>query len=161
MDAVERRFHLLVAGAGLAVAAGVAAAIVLAFAGSSKAGPTKAEYFARMAIVCRSYGARLDRIPPPIDLAIPGDVISQVSRALPVLEAQERSLRALRPPKELRARIEQWLGLLVRRNQGLAEARRSARRPDLGGMGRGWGQFFESKARASALARRIGVPNPC
>jgi hypothetical protein len=38
---------------GLLVAGAIAAGIVLAFSGNSKAAPTKAEYFARVAEICR------------------------------------------------------------------------------------------------------------
>jgi hypothetical protein len=48
------------------VAAAVAAGVVLVSSGSSEAAPTKSQYFARVAAICRTYGPKLDKISPPI-----------------------------------------------------------------------------------------------
>ena len=55
---------LLATACGL-LTAGVATVLVLVFSAESKAEPTRAQYLAQVAAVCRVYGPRLDRIRPP------------------------------------------------------------------------------------------------
>ena len=82
MAAMPRRSYLLLGLACAAVAAAVAVAIVLAFGtGSSQAAPTKSQYFARVAAICRLYGPKLDKIPPPYDITIPALITSRCGRS--------------------------------------------------------------------------------
>jgi hypothetical protein len=64
----------------------IGATAVLVFSASSRAEPTRAEYFERVAAICRVYGPRLDRIRPP-DVAEPANVIDAIVRALPLARA--------------------------------------------------------------------------
>jgi hypothetical protein len=142
------------------VAGSIVAGFVLAFSGSSQAAPTKSQYFGRVAAICRRYGPRLDKVPPPYDIAIPGVVASSVEKALPILEAETRAVRALRPPEGLKSRIARWLVLNDRANAKLAEALRQARLPNLGAMGIAYVAFLRQGAEAEHLGRAIGFPRP-
>jgi hypothetical protein len=95
---MPKRYHLWVWGACLVVTGVIAAGIVLAFSGESSAAPTRAEYFAQIAAICRVYGPELDKLDPPHDIAIPGEVAGPVSTALPLVVAEQREVRAVRPP---------------------------------------------------------------
>ena len=66
---MNRRWYAILGGTFTLVAAGIATAIVLTFSGTSEAAPTKSQYFARVAAICRLYGPKLDKIPPPVDIS--------------------------------------------------------------------------------------------
>src|SRR5581483_5416867 len=85
---MTRRARLLASLAAILVAGGVAAVLVLAFGNSSsQAAPTKAVYFRRVAKICGVYGPKLDQVTPPQDVTIPGEVVTSLSRAIPIIEA--------------------------------------------------------------------------
>jgi hypothetical protein len=111
VDSSSRRWYLFL-GAGCAlVTGGVAAGLVLAFSGSSQAAPTKEAYFARVAAICRVYGPQLDKVPAPADIAAPGEIVSSVEKALPVLVAETRALGKLPVPDQLGAKLARWFDL--------------------------------------------------
>ena len=145
----------------LLIAGGIAAGIVLAFTGSSKAAPTKAEYFARVAAICRVYGPRLDKISPPHDIAIPGEVAGPVKLALPLVVAETRELRALRPPEELAPQVEHWLALKDRAIATLRRTLREALLPDVRRMGPDWLLFVDQVEAAGKAGGKIGFPKVC
>jgi hypothetical protein len=143
------------------VAGAIATGIVLAFTGSSKAAPTKAEYFARVAAICRVYGPKLDKISPPHDIAIPGEVAGPVSLALPLVVAETRELRALRPPEELAPQVEHWLALKDRAIVTLKRTLREALIPDVRRMGPDWLRFVDELEAAAHAGGKIGFPRIC
>jgi hypothetical protein len=143
------------------VAGGTAAGIILAFTGTSSAAPTRAEYFARVAAICRAYGPKLDKISPPHDIAIPGEVAGPVSLALPLVVAETREVRALRPPKELAAEVKHWLALKQRANETLKRTLREALLPDIRQMGPDWLRFLDEREAAGKAGGKIGFPSAC
>ena len=143
------------------VVGGIAGGVVFAFSGTSQAAPTKAEYFARVAAICRVYGPQLDRISPPYDIAIPGEVAGPVSVALPLVVAETRELRALQPPKELAAQVEHWLAVKERAIATLRRTLREALIPDVRQMGPDWLRFVDQQRRAAEAGRKIGFPRVC
>jgi hypothetical protein len=153
--------HVLLWAACLLVAGGIASGIVLAFSGTSEAAPTKAEYFARVAAICRVYGPLLDRISPPRDIAIPGEVAGPVRLALPLVVAETRELRALRTPRDLASRVELWLALKDRAIATLKRTLREALLPDVRRMGPDWLLFLDQSAAAAAVGGKIGFPKVC
>jgi hypothetical protein len=155
-----RRRYLALGAACALVAAAVAGGIVLVFSDSSQAAPTKAQYFARVAAICRIYGPKLDKVPPPTDIAIPGVVASSVGKALPIIEAQAAAVHALRPPAELRAKIARWIVLDDRTIAKLRESLRLAREPNLSQMGVTYIQFLQAGRAAKQLGQSIGFPHP-
>ncbi len=155
-----RRWHLLLGASCALVAAGVAAAIVVAFPGTSEAAPTRAQFLARVAAVCRVYGPQLDRVPPPTDIAVPGEVATSVEKALPLLQAESKAVRALRSPSELKARLARWHALNDHSLARLEDALRAAREPDLSTMGVAYVQFLLDGQRAEKVGRTIGFPRP-
>ncbi len=157
MRALTGRRTLLVAVA--AVIAAVAVAVTLVTTASSRAEPTRAEYLAGVAAVCRVYGPRLDRIRPP-DVAEPANVIDAVDRVLPLVEAQLRDVRAVEPPKELRPRVERWLALHERRLGKLKKAQAAGRRQDFRALGIAYVDFALAGSETGRLAREIGIPHP-
>jgi hypothetical protein len=156
----NRRRSLALGAACALIAAAVAAAIVVAFPGRSEAAPTKAQFLARVAAICRVYGPRLDRVPPPGDIAVPGEVATSVAQALPILEAESKELRALRSPAELRARLARWHALNDRSLAELAVALRAAREPNLSTMGVAYVRFLLDGSKAEKVGRTIGFPRP-
>jgi hypothetical protein len=147
--------------AGLLAAGGIAAGIVLAFSGKSEAALTKAEYFARVAAICRLYGPALDKIGPPHDMAIPGEVAGPLRLALPLVVSETRELRALRPPKELATRVERWLGLWDRAIATLKRTLREALIPDVRRMGPDWLRFLDQSEAVGKAGALIGFPKVC
>ena len=151
-------------GVGLAcaaVAVAVAAAIVLvANTGSSKAAPTRAEYLSRVAAICRFYGPKLDKIPPPYDITIPALITRSVRKVEPILRAEAEAVRRIEPPRELRAQLAQWNKLNQRSIAKLAEALRAAKKTDLRGIQVAYVEFVVTGAKAQKLGHAIGFPSP-
>ena len=158
MRALKGR-HSLLAVAVATVTAAVAVAVVLVTTASSQADPTRAEYLAGVAAVCRLYGPRLDRIRPP-DVAEPANVIDAVDRVLPLVRAQLRDVKALEPPDELRPRVERWVALQERRLGKLVKAQAAGRRQDFRALGIAYVDFALAGSETGRLAREIGVPHP-
>jgi hypothetical protein len=79
-----------------------------------------------------------------------------VRTALPVLKAQEREIRKLKPPRELQERLARFFVLSDRSIAGLELALRGIRAQDLGEMGRGELQFAIARDKAKTIAREIG-----
>ncbi len=155
---MRRRPALLVAACAV-VAAGAAVTALVVFSGDSGAEPTEAQYFARVSAICRVYGPQLDKIRPP-DVSGPGDVVAAVSRALPLLKAQELEVRALPAPERLRTRLARWLDLQDRRIGLLETALRAGREQDFGTMGVAYVGFTLAGPETARLGTAIGIPHP-
>lgn len=154
-----RRLGVALACGALAVA--VAATIVLvARTGSSQAAPTKAEYLSRVAAICRFYGPKLDKVPPPVDVSIPAEITESVRKVEPILRAEAEAVRRLEPPRELRARLAQWNDLNRRSIAKLGEALRAAAKTDLRGIQVAYVAFVVTGAKAQKLGHAIGFPSP-
>jgi hypothetical protein len=145
----------------VALAVAVAVAIVLiAGSGSSKAAPTRAEYLSRVAAICRLYGPKLDKIPPPIDVSIPAEITESVRKVEPILRAEAEAVRRLEPPRELRAQLARWNELNRRSIAKLGEALRAAEKTDLRGIQVAYVAFVVTGAKAQKLGHAIGFPSP-
>lgn len=154
---MTRRFYALVATVAVLVAGGVATVLTLELGGSTgRRELTPSAYLARVAAVCDRYGRQLDRIAPPSDIAAYGEVASSVGRALPVLRQQTAAIRAIRPPAELRARVERFMALTDRSLVELQATLSAAQRRDLGAMGQGLIRFSLVRDQAKVLAAGIG-----
>lgn len=151
----------LLPGAGSALLAGAAALVVVFVFSSGKpaAALTKSQYFARVAAICRLYGPRLDAI-PPADIAEPANVIDAVTRALPLVKAQVRDVRALKAPVELRPKLAQWFKLHDRRIADLEAAVRAGRKQDLRALSIAYFQFQQLGPATARLGSAIGMPHP-
>jgi hypothetical protein len=143
------------------VGAGIAAGVILAFTDTSSAALTRAEYFARVAAICRVYGPKLDKIDPPHDIAIPGEVAGPVGLALPLVVAETRELRALKPPKELAPLVTEWLRLRDQANETLKRTLHEAFIPDIRQMGPDWLRFLDEREAAAKAGGKIGFPSAC
>jgi hypothetical protein len=156
-----RRPYVLLGLACAAVAVAVAAAIVLAVGtGSSKAAPTKSQYFARVAAICRLYGPKLDKIPPPYDITIPALITRSVRKVEPILRAEAEAMRRLEPPHELRAQLARWNELNRRSIAKLRVALRAAKKVDLRGIQVAYVEFVVTGAKAQKIGHAIGFPSP-
>jgi hypothetical protein len=158
----NRRRHLTLGAACAAIAAAIAVGIVLAFTGTSEAAPTKGQYFARVAAICRLYGPKLDKIPPPIDVTIPSEITESVSKVEPILRAEAKAMRKLKAPRELRAKLERWNELNQQSIAKLGDALRAskARIMDLRGIQVAYVSFVVIGAKAQKLGHAIGFPSP-
>jgi hypothetical protein len=155
------RRGLGVALACAAVAIVVATVIVLvANTGSSKAAPSRAEYFGKVAAICRKYGPRLDKVPPPIDVTIPSEITESVRKVEPILRAEAEAVRRLEPPRELRKQLARWNELNLRSIAKLGEALRAAAKTDLRGIQVAYVEFVVTGAKAQKLGHVIGFPSP-
>ena len=158
---LTRRWYVVLGAACALIAGGIAAGVVLAFSGSSSAAPpTKKEYFARIATICRIYGPQLNKVPPPTDIAIPGVVVTSVSNALPILTAMTDRLHQVRPPAELKTKIQRWLDLDDKALVSLRESLKLAREPNLSQMGVSYIEFLKNSQAAKHLGAQIGFPSP-
>jgi hypothetical protein len=157
---MTRRWYTIIGVACTFAAAAVAAGFVLVFSGSSEAAPTKSQYFARVAAICRTYGPRLDKIPPPIDVTIPSEITESVTRVEPILRAEANAVRRLRPPRELRAQLARWSKLNDQSIAKLGEALRAAKKTDLRGIQVAYVTFVVTGAKAQRLGHAIGFPSP-
>ena len=155
------RRNLGVGFACAALAVAVAVTIVLvANTGSSKAAPTRAEYLSSVAAICRCYGPKLDKIPPPIDVTIPSEITESVRKVEPILRAEAEAVRRLEPPRELRAQLAQWNELNRRSIAKLGDALRAAKKTDLRGIQVAYVEFVVTGAKAQKLGHAIGFPSP-
>ena len=155
------RRHLAVGLACAALAVAVAVAVVLiANAGSSKAAPTRAEYLSRVAAICRRYGPKLDKVPPPIDVTIPSEIIESVRKVEPILRAEAEAVRRLAPPRELRVQLARWNELNQRSIAKLGDVLRAAAKTDLRGIQVAYVEFVVTGAKAQKLGHAIGFPSP-
>jgi hypothetical protein len=155
-----RHWYLALGSACVLVAGGISAVLVLVFTGSSAAAPTTTQYFARVAAVCRIYGPRLDKIPPPADLGIPSELAAAAEKALPVLREEADAVRRLVPPRELRTEVTRWTRLNDQSISKLAETLRAARQTNLRGVQIAYVQFLVRGAKAQQVGRSIGFPSP-
>ena len=160
MVVTNRRSYLGLVAACVALAAVIAVVIVLVTSGTSQAAPTKSEYFARVAAICRLYGPKLDKIPPPIDVTIPSEITESVRKVEPILKAEAEAVRRLEPPRELRARLAQWNELNQRSIAKLGVALRAAEKTDLRGIQVAYVEFVVTGAKAQKLGHAIGFPSP-
>jgi hypothetical protein len=156
---LRRRRPALLAAACALVVAGALVAVFLVRDADSSPETTSAQYFARVAAVCRIYGPKLDRIRPP-DVAEPANVIAAVSAALPLITAQERDVRALEQPPELRARLRRWLDLVAQRRKKLEEALRAGKRQDFRALGIVYIDFVLAGPKTARAGSAVGSPHP-
>ena len=157
---MHRRWYAILGAACAVVAAGVAAAVVLVSSGSSQAAPTKSEYFSRVAAICRHYGPKLDKIPPPIDVTIPSEITESVRKVEPVLRAEADAIRRLKSPRALRSQLARWNELNQQSIAKLGEALRAAEKVDLRGIQVAYVSFVVTGAKAQHLGHAIGFPSP-
>ena len=154
--------RLVAAGlGGVAVAAAVTVVVVFGFRGNSDAGPTDAQYFARVARICGVYGPKLDRIAPPADVTIPGEVVTPLRRVIPLLRAETTEVRALRPPTGLAVQIGRWLALKAAVIDTLEQALRAAEAPDIPATAVAYLRFLKQAQAASRAGAKIGFPAIC
>jgi hypothetical protein len=159
----NRRRNLTFGAACLALSAAIAAGIVLAFAsGTSRAAPTKSEYFAQVAAICRYYGPKLDKIPPPYDVTIPDLITRSVTKVEPLLRAEAKAMRKLKPPAELEEQLKRWNELNEQSIAKLGAALRAAKAKliDLRGIQVNYVAFVVIGAKAQKLGHDIGFPSP-
>jgi hypothetical protein len=153
---IGRRFQLMVAVCSALAIGGIASGLVLAFGETSSAAPTRSDYLVRIDEICQDYGRRLDRVAPPVDLAVRGEIIASLEVALPLLEEQTDRARAVPVPNALRARVKRFFELSDRYLSGLAEALKGARVGDYGAIGHGYVQGMHARDAAQAEAKKIG-----
>ncbi len=153
----RRQLAALGSATAVATAAVIGAALILGPDG--EAGPTRSQYFERVAEICRVYGPRLDRIPPP-DASGTGDVVAAIRLALPLVKAQERDVKSLEAPAGLRRRLERWFELQDRRIEMLEKALRAADRLDFLAVGVAYTEFTLAGPETARLGDAMGIPSP-
>jgi hypothetical protein len=156
----RRRYAVLGAACAL-IAGGIAAGLVLAFSGSpAAAAPTKEQYFAQVAAICRKYGPKLDKIPPPIDVSIPSELWVAARKAFPVLQAESSAVRRLTPPRELRSQLARWIKLNDASISELAKTLAAAKQLNLQAVQVAYVSYVVKGAKAQHLGKSIGFPSP-
>jgi len=130
---------------------------VLAALALSLATPTPPAYLVHVSSVCRTYAHRLERVPAPADPAAYGDVVASLRRALPLLRAQERAMRAIPAPAALRMRLARLFALDRRSIADLTGALDAAGRRDAGGVATGLARFSSDRARVHAASVALGI----
>ena len=152
---MSRKALLLVLTLGL-VAMGAAAGIVFAFEGGDHSRLTRAAYLERANAICQAYAKRLDRIPPPLDPASPGAVYESIGLALPLLREQSAKVRALAPPRVLRAKVDSFFALTDESLGHLERTRLHAGRRELFPMVQSLAAFGNSRDAAKRVRRSVG-----
>jgi hypothetical protein len=161
MGQPSRRWYIGLATACVFVALAIAGGFVLVFSsGKSEAAPTKNQYFARVAAICRIYGPKLDKIPPPIDVSIPSELWESAERVLPILRAEADAVRRLVPPRALRAKLTRWIRLNDQSLAKLAATLPAAREKNFQAVQTNYVAFIIRGAKAQRLGREIGFPSP-
>ena len=159
--AMSRRWYAALGAACALVVGGVAAGVALTFGGSSaSAAPTKEQYFAQVAAICRVYGPKLDKIPPPIDVSVPSELWVAARKVLPVLQAEADAVRRLAPPRELRAKLARWTKLNDSSISQLARTLKAAKQLNLQAVQVSYVSFVVTGAKAQHLGKSIGFPSP-
>jgi len=157
---MNNRWYAFLGAACALLAAGTASAVVLVSSGTSQAAPTKSQYFARVAAICRTYGPKLDKIPPPIDITIPSEITASVTKVAPILREESAALRRLKPPRELRAKLARWTKLNDESIAKLGDALKAAKQVNLRGIQVAYVSFVVIGAKAQHLGHEIGFPSP-
>ena len=161
MGTPTRRWYASLGALCGLVAVAVAAGIVLVFpSGTSEAAPTKTQYFARVAAICQTYGPKLDKVPPPIDVSVPSEITASVTRVEPVLRKEAEAVRRLKPPHELRSQLARWNELNQSSIAKLGEVLRAAKDVDLMRIQIAYVSFIVTGAKAQHLGHKIGFPSP-
>jgi hypothetical protein len=155
MGTMSRRSKLYAAALGLLVA-GITAGLVVVLAGGAGAKPSRAEYLTRAQAICQEIGKKLDLIAPPTDPASVGNFYESIGKALPLLREQERRIRALKEPPELRPKLARFFALTDRGLSALAEARRQAANRALFPMVQALARFETYRNRAKLIAHAVG-----
>jgi hypothetical protein len=142
--------------AGLAVAAGVTAALVVATSGHGAKAPTRGVYLAQARAICREFSKDLDRIPPIQDPTFLGQVLESTNAALPLLREQSYRIHALTPPSALRSKVSRFFVLTDRSIDTLASVRDAAFRMNTGDVGVRLIEFGRQTEAAKRLGSTIG-----
>jgi hypothetical protein len=154
---VGRREYILSAAASLAVAAAVAILLITLLRDGGEAKLTRAEYVARVDAVCRDYNRRLARIPAPVAVGNPQAVAQSIEGALPLVEERAARAKAIAPPPELAARVQQVFSLS---DTAIAELRAARAAADAGSLERSagaLGRFLAAADEARRAAAAIGL----
>ena len=158
---MSRRWYVFLGAACALVVGGMSAGLVLAFSGTSAAAPpTKQQYFAKVAAICRYYGPKLDKIPPPIDVVIVSEIIQSVRKVEPLLRAEAEAVRRLTPPRALRAQLARWNKLNYASIAELGKSLREAKKMNFQGVQGAYVAFVVKGAKAQKLGHSIGFPSP-
>jgi hypothetical protein len=154
---VGRREYILIAAASLAVAAALAILLIILLGDGGEAKLTRAEYIARVEAVCRDYNRRLARIPAPVAVGNPQALAESIDRALPLVEERAARAKAIAPPPELAARVQQ---VFVLSDTAIAELRSARAAADAGSLkrsARAFGRFLAAAEEARRVAVTIGL----
>jgi hypothetical protein len=154
---VSHRAYVLTAAVSLAVAATLAIVLIVLLRNGGEAKLTRAEYIARVEAVCRDYNRRLARIPAPVAVGNPQAVAESIDRAMPLVEERAAKARAIAPPPELAARVEQ---VFVLSDTAMAELRSARAAADAGSVkrsARALGRFLAASDDARRAAVAIGL----
>jgi DNA-binding PucR family transcriptional regulator len=154
---VSRRAYVLTAAVSLAVAATLAIVLIVLLRNGGEAKLTRAEYIARVEAVCRDYNRRLARIPAPVAVGNPQAVAETIDRALPLVEERAATAKAIAPPPELAARVEQVFSRSDRAIAELRSARAAAHAGSLERSARALGRFLAASDDARRAAVAIGL----
>jgi hypothetical protein len=107
------------------------------------------------------YGPRLDRIAPPPDVTIPGEVVTPLRRVIPLIRAETSAVRALRPPTKLAAPIKKWFALKALVIATLEQTLHAAEAPDIPATAVAYLRFLKQAQAASKAGAKIGFPAIC
>jgi hypothetical protein len=141
---------------GLAVAFGLAAALVVVTSSHGAKAPTRSAYLAQARAICKEFSSDLDQIPPIQDPTLLGVVLESTNAALPLLREQSYRIQALTPPAALRPRVDRFFVLTNRSIDTLASVRDAAVKMDTGDVSMRLIQFGRETEAAKRVGRGIG-----
>jgi hypothetical protein len=141
---------------GLAVAFGLAAALVVVTSSHGAKAPTRSAYLTQARAICKEFSGDLDQIPPIQDPTLLGVVLESVNAALPLLREQSYRIHALTPPTALRPQVDRFFVLTNRSIDTLASVRDAAVKMDTGDVGVLLIQFGRETEAAKRVGSQIG-----
>jgi hypothetical protein len=147
----------LIAGALLAVAAAVAVPLALVATGDGGDEPTRSEYLAQVNAICHEYEQRLQEIPPPANPASPLIVKQSVARALPLVIERLERIRAVEPPRAMRAQVQTMLDTAEEATNALRQTLAAANAGNVARMARALGAFAALRDEARTRAEALGI----
>ena len=113
-----------------------------------------------MAAICRFYGPKLDKIEPPADISVPSEIITSVTKVLPLLRAESDEVGRLEPPTWAPGETRALDPAQRQLPPELAVALRAGRQKNSQAVGTAYVKYVIAGVKAQRLGRQIGFPRP-
>jgi hypothetical protein len=138
----------------VALGVGVLALLVAGCGGSGGKRLDRGAYVSQADAICRDVAKRQQALKPPTSLAT---IPAYVDKSLPIVDSGTERLRKLEPPKELDAKVKDWLDALDQSRVQLVALKKAAEDKDVDRVQALGAGATTSISQTHALARAIGL----